>query len=281
MTALGLAGLSLLLVSQEPPARPVENQKKTEPVAARARPSFVLKVTGGVLGTADIQAKQTETKAILDRLKVDLKIPLVATRLVAEHRVDLALKNTPTTALLLSLAPVVLADLEVSAIPDEVVWTGIHLLGYGESEPARALKQSGFLIMAGIPPEDGSGSSAEAEAKAKELEVKGLAEEPKDANKPMLTVIVTDGSVSVRARQQPLVAVLNEIAVRSQIPFDIRGSVDMDLLDIELRDTPLRDLPVAIGRPGIRLVVRRDLASGTELVHGIIVGNGRPPASEQ
>lgn len=281
MTAPTSTLLTLLVALQGSPAAPVPQPSPPAKPSATAIPAtpalFTLTIKGGILGVADLQANQVETKAIVERLKTDLKIPINASPIVAQHKVDLTFKKTPTISLLLALAPVVLADLEVTP-NEEPEWTAIHLLGYNEKAPPRALVQTGFLLFAGIPREGGEAPSQEdAEAKAAAALTKKLEEEPKD-EKPVLVVIVAaDGRISLKSRKQPLIAILNEVASKSGIPIDLRGKVDMTPIDVDLRDLPLRDLGVALGRPGIRLVVRRNLATGEEWVQGILAGDAHPP----
>lgn len=269
-----LAVLAVATFTQTPAPSPKRNEPKAAP-AAPPRGSLALTVKGGILGTVDIQARQVEAKAILERLKAELKIPLVASTLVAGQRVDLSMKGTTVIALLTALAPVVLADLEVAANPDDAQWKAIHLIGYNEKEPERELKPAGILIAAGTINEDGTVTLPDPDA-ADKIAAKGLEEEPQDADKPRLAVVVSDGRVSLKSRRQQLVTLLHEVATRAQIPFDIRGEVDMVPVDIELKDLPLRDLPVALGRTGVRLVIRRNLSTGEEFVQGILAGEPRP-----
>ena len=57
------------------------------------------------------------------------------------------------------------------------------------------------------------------------------------------------------------------------IAFDLRGNADMVPIDIEIRDLPLVELPLALGRAGVRVVIRKDLNTGDEVVHGIRMGD--------
>lgn len=271
MIAILPAILGLGLGMQAAPAQGGAPPRKGASVKpSQAPPPFVLTVKGGIEGTADILAKQVETRVILDRLKADLKIPIASSALVAQNKVDLSLQGSSVIQLLLALAPVVLADIEVGASPEDAVWKRIHLIGYNEKEPARELKPTGFLLAAGTVNEDGTITLPDPDAED-QLTAKAMREES-GGDAPMLAVIVKDGRVSLKARKQPLVALLNEVAKRGTIPFDLRGQPDMFPLDIDLADLPLRDLPVALGRPGVRLIVRRNLATGEEFVQGILVG---------
>jgi len=281
MPAPVFALMALLAAPQSPlPSSvqaPVTPHAASSPVPLKPQP-FTLGVKGGILGTVSVQAKQVETKAIVERLKAELKIPIEASPVVAQHKVDLALKDAATTTLFFALAPVVFADLELSP-GDEPRWTAIHLIGYNEKGPPPAIKQTGFLLFAGTPVEDSSISPEEAEAQASAEVAKALGTEPKD-DKPVLVVVVgPDGQVSLKSRKQPLIAILNEVAIKSKVPIELRGSVDMTPIDIDIRDVPLRDLGVAIGRPEVRLMVRRNLATGEESVQGILAGDAQPKNS--
>jgi len=269
---------AVLLISagvQQTSPQPTSASKPSSARSARvssSSPPFVLKVTGGILGTVEVQTKQVETKAILERLKADLKIPIHSSGLVAQHKADLSMQGSSVVQLLLALAPVVLADIEVGETPEDELWKGIHLIGYNEKEPERALRPSGFLIIAGTINQDGTISPPDPDADDKKAS-DAMLEEPKDT--PMLAVVVKDGRVTLKSRKQPLVALLNEVAQRANVPFDLRGEADMFPFDIDLADMPLRDLPVALGRPGVRLLVRRNLGTGEEFVQGILAGEKR------
>jgi len=172
------------------------------------------------------------------------------------------------------LAPVVMADLEISA-GEEPVWRAIHLIAFNEKEPERAVKPKGFLVFSGVVPGDDGEVPPEPQGATEAEEAKALSEEPKD-DKPVLVVVARDGLVSIKSRRQPLIAILNEVASKTGIPIDLVGSVDMTPIDVEIRDMPLRDLGAALGRGGFRLVVRRNLATDEEWVQGVLVGEPKP-----
>lgn len=270
------AVLAIGAIAQAPADRPAPAPPQTLQATPSTAPPFVLLVKGGLNGTVEIRARGVETRAILDRLKEDLKISLFASPLISANKVDLVLKDVPVSRLLLALAPVVLADLEVGADPEDVVWKGINLTGFNEKEPPRSLRQVGFLLAA-FNTEDDSLTAEEIRARADKEAARGLEEEPADPDKPLLAVAVADGRVSARSRKQPLIALLNEIAIRANVPFDVQGVVDPVPVDIELRDLPLRELSVALGRPGVRLVVRRSMDTGVEVVQGILLGRAFTP----
>ena len=273
LEALLLAALQT--ASAASAARPQAAQP-VKPASAAPAPSFTLTVRGGIDGRAEIAAKQVEAKAIIERLKSQLRIPINATAVVAQHKVDLTLKDVGVTRILTALAPFALADIEVGAAPEDTVWKAIHLLAYNEKEPPRAIRQIGVLVGAGDT-EDDTVTPEDLQARADKEAAKGLEKDP-EPEKPMLSVAVTEGRVSIRARKQNVAALLNEVAIRAGVPFDIRGAIDTIPIDIEIRDLPLRDLPLALGRASARVMVRRDLATGNETVQGILFGDTRPQA---
>src|SRR5689334_15061305 len=118
----------LILAMQAPAAPPANPTAAQAPKPATVSPSFTLNIKGGIDGKADINAKQVEAKAIIEKLKTELRIPINATTVVAQHKVDLALKDVAVTRILTSLAPFALADIEVGAAPEDTVWKAIHLL---------------------------------------------------------------------------------------------------------------------------------------------------------
>lgn len=275
MTAILTLSLALLLpgIQGEQPAK-----SASKPTAAATDPKvqptpFPFKLRGGVLGTVDIQAVQVETRLIAERLREELKIPVQTTAVVGAHKVNVTLKGAPLSLLLSHLAPVVLADIDVVGDRAADVWKTIHLVGYNEKSPAKPIEQVGFLLAAGIT-DDPSVTAEDLKAREDKEAAKGLEGEEKEREKPSLSVSAQDGRVSIRARKQFLAVLLNEVAARAAIAFEIRGNVDMVPVDIEIRDLPLVELPVALGRAGVRVVIRKDLNTGEEVVHGIRLGDG-------
>lgn len=275
MNATLTLSLALLLpgIQSEQPPKP-ESKPSAAAKAPKVEPTpFPFRLRGGLQGTVDIQAVQVETRLIADRLRQELKIPVQATAVVAAHKVDLTLKGAPLSLLLSSLAPVVLADIEVSGDRTADIWKAIHLVGYNEKSPAKPIEQVGFLVAAGVT-DDPSVTAEDLKAREDKEAAKGLEGEEQEREKPSISVSAQDGRVSVRARKQFLAVLLNEVAARAAIAFEIRGNVDMVPVDIEIRDLPLVDLPVALGRAGVRVVIRKDLNTGEEVVHGIRLGDG-------
>ena len=273
MTALLTLSLLLLPIQAEPPTK-----SSSKPAATakdpKAQPTpFPFRLRGGLHGTVDIQAAQVETRLIAERLRQELRIPVQATAVVAAHKVDVTLKGAPLSLLLSSLAPVVLADIEVLGDRSADIWRAIHLVGYNEKTPAKPIEQVGFLVAAGVT-DDPNVTAEDLKAREDKEAAKGLEGEEQEREKPSLSVSVQEGRASVRARGQFLAVLLNEVATRASIAFEIRGNVDMVPIDIEIRDLRLVELPVALGRAGVRVVIRKDLNTGEEVVHGIRLGDG-------
>ena len=273
MTALLTLSLLLLPIQAEPPTK-----SSSKPAATakdpKAQPTpFPFRLRGGLHGTVDIQAAQVETRLIAERLRQELRIPVQATAVVAAHKVDVTLKGAPLSLLLSSLAPVVLADIEVLGDRSADIWRAIHLVGYNEKTPAKPIEQVGFLVAAGVT-DDPNVTAEDLKAREDKEAAKGLEGEEQEREKPSLSVSVQEGRASFRARGQFLAVLLNEVATRASIAFEIRGNVDMVPIDIEIRDLPLVELPVALGRAGVRVVIRKDLNTGEEVVHGIRLGDG-------
>jgi hypothetical protein len=274
-----LIATSTMILALLLPGLPGEQPKvaAAKPAAAAKSPKaqtppFPLRLRGGVYGTVDIQAVQIETRFIAERLREELKIPVQTTAVVGGHKVDVTLKDAPLGVLLSHLAPVVLADIEVVGDRVADVWRTIHLVGYNEKSPPKPIEQVGFLVAAGIT-DDPSVTAEDLKAREDSEAAKGLEGEERAPEKPSLSVSVQEGRVSVRARKQLLAVLLNDVASRAAIAFDIRGNVDMVPIDIEIRDLPLVDLPLALGRAGVRVVIRKDLNTGDEVVHGIRLGD--------
>lgn len=239
-------------------------------------PSFTLSVAGGAAGTVEGRGSQIPAKAAIERLSQELGIPIKATALVQGQTIDLeAGKRLPVSAFLERLAPVVLIDIEVGggAVPE--TWKAIHLAGYNEPEPVKAVVQKGLLIAAGYVDEDGNVSVSEGldDERARQA---FDAQSDADPAKPMLAVLVRGDLVSVKARRQHIAGLLNEVALKAGVAFDIRGEPNAALVDINMRDLPIRDLAAALGRDDVRVSFRRNLATGQDFLQGVIAGREAP-----
>ena len=239
----------------------------------RQVPGLTLSLHGArAAQTADISAEKVSVKVLIERLREELKIPIQASSLITSQTIDLSPRRVSLPVLLGYLAPIVLADVE--AAPGETgTWKALHLLAQNDKEPPPPLSQTGFLLMAGVINEDGT-ITEPTEADAKQDESPSPADD--SPGKPLLAVSVRNGAATVKARQQPVIAILNQIASKAGVPFDLRGQPDMTLIDIEFKDVPLRDVPTALAAPDVRMVLRRNLVTGDEMVRGFLVVAPQP-----
>ena len=87
-----------------------------------------------------------------------------------------------------------------------------------------------------------------------------LAPQAEAPDAPVLEVAYTDGRVTIHARRQALPAILYEVATKAGVPFSLRTEPG-EPIDLDRADLPLDQLPAGLPA-GVRLLVRRDLASG-------------------
>lgn len=237
--------------------------------------TFTLTLKGGVDGIATLRADRADANLVLASLAKQLRIPVQASPIVARHPVTLKLDKVPLSQLLLALAPVVLVDIETGEVPGEETWRAIHLAGFNEAEPPPPMNQVGILIAAGNTDDLTVGSEELGKEQDEAGAAKLKAEREADSSAPALSLSFRDGLVHLRARKQSVPVLVSEIAQRAGISFDLRGDIDTAEIDVDLPGVPLDQVPAALGRPEVRMMLRRDLATGNSVVKGYLVG--RPP----
>jgi hypothetical protein len=143
------------------------------------------------------------------------------------------------------LAPQVYIDYELSSDdskPPKAI--GIYLQGMNEPPPAEAavVKGDSQAILIEGNTEDGLDEST-----------------ARDEEKQPLRVAVEKNQISVRARKQPLTAVLYEIASKVDIPFEMKYE-STELVDVDFNNYTMEQAVRTLS-PNIRLYQRTNLTN--------------------
>ena len=247
-----------------PPAAPTGDRKQTTPAAAPA----VQKTTKSPAGTAATAAAATKqpwsvkiTKKapvsltltskngrlteIAAEISQRLKTPVILTPLMQQQSISQEFEALPLEGALRLLAPQVYIDYEVSSDgSQQPKIVGIYLQGMNEAPPAESavVKGDSQAILIEGNTEDGMD-----------------AENVKDEEKQPLHVTVEKNQISVRARKQPLTAVLYEIASKVDIPFEMKYE-STELVDVDFNNYTMEQAVRTLS-PNIRLYQRTNLTN--------------------
>lgn len=206
-----------------------------------------------------VHAKKAPLAEIIAELSKQLKIPVVLAPKIKQESVSTDFDNFPLEAALRLLAPKVIIDYVVSGgegpVPSKKEAVAVYLMALGES-PSRegpyVVNKSGAQMVLGTI------YATEDEEKAA-LELK----------KSMLQVTEENGIFDVRAEKQYLTDVLQEIANKANIPFDLitTDGTQMEIDQIvtwDIKAVTLEQLTRGWLPNGIRLYSRVDLQSYVE-----------------
>ncbi len=269
-----IAGVAVVpgLVAAQTAARPTPKPPVTgvaAPTPKPTPPAFTLKVTPQRVAT--LTAKEAKAADIGASLAKELGVPVRMSPLVARQFITSKLSQVPIENLLLSLAPQVYMDYEVRWDQAQEDWVGIELTGFNEREPRTPVEQKDFLVLAGSTEDESVTEETIAKDQADRDEEKLRKEPAKEG--PVLDVSVKNGLVSVRARRQMVTAILLDIASKAGLGFETRGALDQALIDLDVRGLPVEQIPAVVARPGIALLMRRNVTTGGNRPVAMLLGS--------
>ena len=226
---------------------PAQQPAAAQPKGKEAEPSWRLNVsTKETPAQVSLTAKDAPLAEIAADLARKLKVPVILSRVMLRQKVSHDFKGIPLEGAVRMLAPQVYVDYEVSGdastLPKPI---GIYLHALNEEAPeaTAVVKGDNESVLIEGHTEEGT----EEYEKEKEKE-----ESP-------LRVKVEKNMLSVRARKQPLLAVLAEIAGKVDIPFEMKYE-SSDLVDVDFSNYAI-DQAVRALSPNIRLYMRTDLSN--------------------
>jgi hypothetical protein len=235
-----------------PPAEPSAPTVKQTPrpaaspaAANAAKPLWSVKISKKTPTTLSLSSKNGSLAEIAAEISKRLKVPVILTALMQKQRITQEFENLPLEEALRLLAPQVYVDYELSGdaskLPKPV---GIFLQGMNEQPPAEAsvVKGDSEAILIEGNTEDG-------------LDATNV----KDDEQTPLRVKVEKNQLSVKARKQPLTAVLYEIASKVDIPFEMKYE-STELVDVDFNNFTMEQAVRTLS-PNIRLYQRTNLTS--------------------
>ena len=173
--------------------------------AQPVKSNFVLTVKDDSAVT--LKAKDVPLSEIIEVLARKIHLPISLSESLKNERITVNFSNLPWQEVLREFAPQGYADFVVAGgLNQQPQCLGIYLLDHAEKQPAQdiniASRSQAFLL--------------EGDTEA--------SESPKAAEEIPLQVSVTQGLLTVRARQQPLSVVLYKIAESFGIAFELFGN---------------------------------------------------------
>jgi hypothetical protein len=250
--AAGAAAARQQPAQGKPAAPPAADARRSSPAQGNAAPkgreaaAWRLTVRKGAPARITLRAKDAPLREIAAELSRKLDAPVFLSRVMQQQRVSHEFSDIPLEGALRILAPQTYVDYEVSGDPlaqPRPVGVYLHALNEEPPDPAAVVKgESESLLIQGHTEE-----GTEDYEKAREKD-----------DLP-LRVRVEKSLLSVRARRQPLVAVLAEIASRVDIPFEMKYESG-DLVDVDFNGYTIEQAVRSLA-PNIRLYLRTDLTS--------------------
>ncbi|CAN5399640.1 hypothetical protein BH18ACI2_BH18ACI2_04270 [soil metagenome] len=240
-------------------------QRKTLPAGAKtvaAKVAWKLKLSNEPPYLVSLKAEKAPVTEIAAALGRRLNIPALLSPVIRQQRVTVDISDAPLESALLRLAPQPYIDYELSgdpAVQPKLISLYLHALNEPPPSALSIVKGDAESILIEGDTEEGMAEGGE---KKKE-------EEP-------LRVTLDKNGISLRAKQQPLVVVLHEIALKVDIPFEMKYE-SSEIVDGEFNNYTMEQLVRSLS-PNIRLYQRTDLStSATRPLRLVLV----PPANAQ
>ena len=253
------------------PARPAQPEAKKTPAQPTAgkpkpkeEPAYRLRISKEEPKTFSLVAKDAQLTAIATELERKLKVPVMLSGLMQKQKLTAEFAGLPLEGAARLLAPQVYIDYEVSGdAGTQQKPIGIYLHGMNEPPPdANAIVQ-------------GSAEAILIEGNTEDGVEDANGTKSKDDEQP-LRVKIERSQLSVRARKQPLTAVLFEIASKVDIPFEMKYE-SSELVDVDFNNYSI-DQAVRTLSPNIRLYMRTNLSNYEITPLRLVLV---PPASSQ
>ncbi|HYP00717.1 MAG TPA: hypothetical protein VER76_11045 [Pyrinomonadaceae bacterium] len=229
------------------PASPAATTAATSAAAGNkdAKAPWTVKVTKRAPISITLAAKNGKLSEIAADISKKLKVPVILTPLMQKQNITQEFEALPLEGALRLLAPQVYVDYELSGDPGKQPKViGIYLQALNEDPPAETalVKGGSEAILIEGNTEDGMDVTT-----------------AKDEEKQPLHVAVEKNQLTVRARKQPLTAVLYEIASKVDIPFEMKYE-STELVDVDFNNYTMEQAVRAIS-PNVLLYQRTNLSN--------------------
>jgi hypothetical protein len=252
---LAIVFLPLRAYSQadQPPAEKAP-ETKTEIKKPADKPLFNLKISNEHVLAISLDADGVRLKDIAAELSRELKIPVILSPVMQKQTATAKYRDLLLEPAMQLLAPVVFIDYQIDSAPGaRPKPLGIFLDAYNEPAPAR---------------------DAVVKSNTQGFAVSGNTEDTgdEDDDSDPIKVSQRNGKLTAKAKEQPLLDVMSQIADEINVPFE--GPEDSkELVTIDIKDQALEEAILHIS-PHIRLFVRADLFRATRTVLRIVVVPG-------
>lgn len=256
--AVALINVLPSYASQQGTAAGTKPNNQTTAAPNKAKPAKkswrVRVISDAPIPSISIKAKNAPMAEVIAELQRQLGIPVVLTPLVKKQLLTVEFADFPLESALQLLAPHAVIDYVVNGgsrgAPSTRKPLAVYLTAYNEQPPASPPyleNESGAQLLVGM--------------------VYGTEDEEKEAlekKKNDLQVSFEDNLFKVKVNKQYLTDVLEEIALKAQIPFAIlttdatQKEVD-EVVDLDVKNSSLEDLIMTWFPDAIRLYYRADL----------------------
>ncbi|HLL71464.1 MAG TPA: hypothetical protein VK363_08535 [Pyrinomonadaceae bacterium] len=212
---------------------------------ADAKAPWSVKVSKREPVSITLAAKNGKLQEIAADISKRLKVPVIVSPFMQKQMITQEFEALPLEGALRLLAPQVYVDYELSGDPGkQPKAVGIYLYAMNEEPPAESavVKGGSEAILIEGNTEDGMDAS-----------------NAKDEEKLPLHVSVEKNQLTVRARKQPITAVLYEIASKVDIPFEMKYE-STELVDVDFNNYTMEQAVRAIS-PNVILYQRTNLSN--------------------
>ena len=203
---------------------------------------FTLKVGNEVVRAIDLKANEALAAEIAAKLSKEFDIPVLLSPVMQKARVSIEFEGMPLEGAVRLIAPQPYADYEISgdgSTMPKIVALYLHALNEPPPPESAVVRGDSEAILISGNTEEGTDRAAKADEEVG------------------LSVKMERNHFTVRARKQPLTAVLFEIANKVDIPFEMKYD-SSEVVNVDLNNATIEQVVRTLS-PNIRLYQRTDL----------------------
>ena len=231
--------------SEKPAEKQVQKQTSSGSETGKskeAKGKFSLKVSNGPFRAIDLKANAALAAEIAARISKEFDVPVLLSPVMQKTRVSIEFEGMPLEAAVRMIAPQPYADYEISgdgSMMPKIVALYLHAMNEPPPSESAVVRGDSEAILISGDTEEGTERAA------------------KEEQEPALSVKLERNQFTVRARKQPLSAVLYEIANKVDIPFEMKYD-SSEVVNVDLNNATIEQVVRTLS-PNIRLYQRTDL----------------------